>query len=190
MLLNFSVARRYAQALYTMSKKANTGVGIDEQLADLIKVQAILKDHPPLARALESPTVAGPIKHSILKKLLESRIKPVTLHFFYVLVDKNREVYVTPILEAFKHLMREERNEVEIVLQSATALTDATLKQVQATLTANTSKKVTLQTKVVPELIGGMVIQIGDRVIDGSVRHQLNQIQERLSKASAAAVGG
>ena len=187
-MLHNSVAIRYAQALYEMAK-SNKG-GVDDQLAELIKVYGILQQHRSLARALESPTVPGQIKKSILRQLLEKRITATTLYFLYVLVDKNREVYVGPIIEAYKELMRRDRGEVEVHVQTAAALPDATLKQVVETMTKHTGMKVSVKAEVVPELLGGMVIKIGDKVIDGSVRHQLNQMQERLNKASVLAVGG
>ena len=186
-MLHRALAIRYAQALFDMAKK---GQGIDHQLVELLKVKGYLEQSPSLKRALESPTVAAPVKKSILKRLLESRIDNTTLNFLYVLVDKSREVYLDPIVEGYKELMRQERGEVEVSVQTAAPLSDQVLKQVQKTLLDYTGKKVEIKTEVIPALVGGMVIQIGDRVIDGSIRHQLTQIQERLTKVRVATVGG
>ena len=186
-MLNQSLAIRYAQALFALAAK---GQGYDAQLVELIRVKGILDSSPPLKKAVESPTIPGSTKKAILKQLLEKRTTATTLHFLFVLVDKNREVYVDSILEAYRDLLRNQRGEVAAALQTATALAPTVLAQVQTTLLKHTGKKVDLKTEVVPSLIGGMVIHIGDKVIDGSIRRQLLQIQERLSKVSAATVGG
>lgn len=186
-MLHRALAIRYAQALFDMAKK---GEGLDHQLVELLKVRGYLERSGPLKAALESPTVAPPVKKSILKRLLEKRVDATTLYFLYVLVDKSREVYVDPIIDGFKDLMRTERGEVEVSVQTAAPLSDGVLKQVKDTLLKYTGKSVEIKSEVVPDLLGGMVIQIGDRVIDGSIRQQLTQIQERLTKVRVATVGG
>ena len=178
---------RYAQALFDMAKQKNQ---LDQQLGELVKVQLIFREHAPLTRALQSPTVPSAVKKSILQRVLAGRVGEGTLHFFYVLVDKNREVYVDSIVESYKELLRTSRDEVKVVVQSADKLDDSLVKQVEKSMQSYTGKKVELESEVVPEMLGGLIFRIGDRIIDGSVRHQLNQIHERLSKAGAAAVGG
>lgn len=182
-----AIGVRYAQALFDMAKAKNQ---LDAQLADLIKVQLIFRDHEPLTRALQSPTVPTPVKKSILQKVLHGRVPDTTLHFFYVLVDKGREVYVDSVVESYRELLRQSRDEIKVIVQSPDKLDDNLVKQVEASMKSYTGKKVELEFEVVPELLGGLVFRIGDRIIDGSIRHQLNQIHERLSKAGAAAVGG
>lgn len=178
---------RYAQALFDMAKAKNQ---LDAQLGELVKVQVILRDHPALVRALQSPTVPSPVKKSILQQVLNGRVDANTLHFFYVLVDKGREVYVDSVVDSYRELLRQSRDEVKVVVQSADKLDDALIKQVETSMKSYTGKKVELEFEVVPELLGGLVFRIGDRIIDGSIRNQLNQIHERLAKAGAAAVGG
>ena len=186
MLLN-AVAIRYAQALFDLAKGKNQ---LDEQLADLVKAQLILRDHPPLAKALQSPTVPSVVKKSILERVFKGRISDTTLHTFYVMVNKSREAYLDAIIDNFRELIRQNRGQVEVVVQSPSALGAPVVKQLEEKMRTYTGKQVELKFEVVPELLGGLVIRIGDRIIDGSVRHQLNQIHERLSKAGAAAVGG
>ncbi len=186
MLLN-AIAVRYAQALFDLAKGKNQ---IDEQLAELLKAQLILRDHSALAKALQSPTIPSAAKKSILEKVFKGRISDTTLYTFYVMVNKNREAYLDPIIENYRELVRQNRGQVEVVVQSPAALGAPLAKQLEEKMRAYTGKQVELKFEVVPELLGGVVIRIGDRIIDGSVRHQLNQIHERLSKAGAAAVGG
>lgn len=186
MALN-AVAVRYAQALFDMARAKKQ---LDEQLAELVKVQLILQEHKQLTRALQSPTVPSAVKKSILQRVLTKRVSDTTLHFTYVLVDKGREGYVDAIIDGYRELLRQERGQVEVVVQSASPLDDSLVKQVEKSMLDYTGKQVDLKFEVVPALLGGLVIRIGDSIIDGSVRHQLTQIHERLSKVGAAAVGG
>ena len=132
---------RYAQALFDMAKKKNQ---LDLQLGELVKVQLIFREHAPLTRALQSPTVPSAVKKSILQRVLAGRVGEGTLHFFYVLVDKNREVYVDSIVESYKELLRTSRDEVKVVVQSADKLDDSLVKQVEKSMQSYTGKKVEL----------------------------------------------
>lgn len=186
-MASHALAIRYAQALFTLAKQQNR---LDEQLGELIKVGLLFSEHNQLRKALQSPTVPSTVKKTILQRVLTGRVSDTTLHFFYVLVDKNREIYLESITEGYKELLRQERNQVHVVIQTAAELSAATKQQVEARMRTYTGKQVELQYEVVPELLGGLVIRMGDRIIDGSVRHQLSEIHERLAKAGAAAVGG
>jgi len=185
-LLN-AVAVRYAQAIFDMAKQQHQ---LDEQLAELIKVKLILEEHPPLSRALQSPTIPSSVKKSILQRVLAQRVSSTTLHFLYVLVDKGREAYVPLVVDCYKELLRQERGQVAVVVQSAAPLDAAFQREVEEKLLAYTGKKVEISFEVDPDLIGGLLLRVGDRIIDGTVRHQMIQIHERLSKAGTAAVGG
>lgn len=177
-----ALATRYAQALFALAEK---GKGHDHQMAELLKVKSIFDEHSNLKRAISSPTVPVPVKKSILKRLLENRTDANTLHFFYVLVGKNREVYADAVVESYKELLRQHRGEVAVTVRTAQPLDAKLLAEVEKTLLSYTSRKVEIKTEVDPELLGGLVIQIGDRVIDTSLKRQLLQIQERLTKVSA-----
>lgn len=182
-----AVAARYARALFDLAKRNNQ---LDVQLGELVKVDLLFRGNAQLSRALQSPTVPTAVKKLILKRVLEGSVGSTTLNFFYVLVDKGREIYLGAITEAFKELLREERGQIRIVIQSAADLGATTRQQVETRLREYTGKQVELHYEVHPELLGGLVIRLGDRIIDGSVRQQLAQIHERLARAGAAAVGG
>ncbi|MBI3926290.1 MAG: ATP synthase F1 subunit delta [Armatimonadetes bacterium] len=172
-----TIAFRYAEALF---KLAVDRKNIDDQLKELVTVERILQEHPSLKRALEAPTVPGSVKKRILKELLERRLDKTTLHFFYVLVDKNREVYVTTIIEAYRGLMRAHRGVVQCHVRTAVPLTADLTRDLTTSLGKYTGKKVELQVELAPELLGGMVIRVGDRIIDASLESQLEHIRERL----------
>jgi len=174
-----AVAVRYADALMALEKKAG---GLEKLGQDLELVATTVAEHDGLRQALESPTVDSSKKHSVLRGVFEGKVSTPVLHFLFVLVDKKREEYIPTILEVFQERMREVRGEVACHVRTAKPLTAAVRKELEAGLAAFSGKKIQLTEEVEPELLAGMVVTVGDRVIDTSFRHQLREVEERLSK--------
>lgn len=174
-----AVAVRYAGALHALAGKAG---GLDKVEQDLILASEAVASHSGLKQALVSPTVADAVKRSVLEKVFKGKVSDTVLHFLFVLVDKGREEYLPTILEAFQERLRAEKGEVEAHVRSAKKLTAELRKSLEKNLETFAGKKIKLTEEVEPELIAGMVIVVGDRVIDTSFRHQLSEIQEKLSR--------
>lgn len=182
-----TVATRYAQAIYRLAASKKR---IDEQLQELIRVRTIFEQHPSLKRAMQSPTVPVSVKKRILKELLTKHVSPTTLHFLFVLVDKSREVYIDLIIESYREIQRAEAGVVRCHVESKTELSTKLQAQLEKHLESYTGQKVELVVEENPQMLGGMIIRVGDRVIDGSLDSQLGDIQERLMKAGSQFVGG
>lgn len=178
MLLN-AVAQRYAGALLSLEKKAG---GLDKLEKDLEFVAATMREHEGLRSAMESPTVASSKKQAVLKGVFAKDVSQTVLHFLYVLVDKKREEYIGTILTVFQERLREMRGEVACHVKSAKPLTSTIRKDLEKSLKAFSGKDVQLTEEVEPDLLAGMVITVGDRVIDTSFRHQLREVEDRLSR--------
>lgn len=174
-----AVAVRYADALVSLADKAG---GLDKLGEDLEVVSTAVAEHDGLRQALESPTVPSSKKHAVLKGIFEGKVSSTILNFLYVLVDKKREEYLGTILEVFQERLREARGEVACHVSSAKPLTSAVRKDLEKSLNEFSGKKVQLTEEVDPGLLAGMVVTVGDRVIDTSFRNQLREIEDRLSK--------
>jgi F-type H+-transporting ATPase subunit delta len=174
-----AVAQRYADALLSLEKKAG---GLDELEKDLVQVVTTLREHDGLRHALESPTVASSKKQSVLEGVFKKEISQTVLHFLYVLVDKKREEYLETILSVFQERLRERRGEVACHVRSAKPLTSSIRKDLEKSLKTFSGKDIQLTEEVEPELLAGMVITVGDRVIDTSFRQQLREVEDRLSR--------
>lgn len=179
-----AVAVRYAGALYSLSEKAG---GVTKLEQDLDLAVATIKSHDGLSSVMRSPTVADAVKRSILHGIFDGKVSSTVLHFLYVLVDKGREGYLETILEVYRERLRGERGEIEATVDTAKPLTAELRKSLISSLEGFTGKKITLVERVDPDLIAGMVVVVGDRVIDTSFRRQLTEIQERLSGVSSKA---
>ncbi|HXE72691.1 MAG TPA: ATP synthase F1 subunit delta [Candidatus Nitrosotenuis sp.] len=177
-MLDETVAARYAEALYELARQ---DPGPAFALRELEDVARTLAGHAALNRALRAPTVPAQVKKAILKRLLEPRVRALILHFLYLLVDKRREAYLEAIVEAFRRKLRDEQGLVRCRVEVAAPLTTGTRDRLLERLSALTGKKVELEVVVRPEILGGAVLTVGDRLIDGSLRRQLEDLRERLS---------
>jgi F-type H+-transporting ATPase subunit delta len=178
-VLQKAVAVRYADALLSLTDKAG---GLDKLDENLTLVATTIAEHDGLRSALESPTVPSTKKHAVLKSVFENEISPTVLRFLYVLVDKKREEYLGTILEVFQERLRDARGEVACHVRSAKPLTTTIRKELQKNLKKFSGKTVQLTEEVEPELLAGMVVTVGDRVIDTSFRNQLREVEDRLSR--------
>jgi F-type H+-transporting ATPase subunit delta len=179
-MLDETLAERYSEALYQMAREAGEA---GQQFRELQKAVELFAEHRELRHALISPAISRDVKKNIIRHLAEGRVQPRTLHFLYLVVDKGREVYLPAILRMYERKLRSDEGIVEAQVEVAFSL-DATMEdQIRAHLAELTGKKVQMEVRVRPELIGGAVITVGDRLFDGSVRTHLEKMRERLAQA-------
>ncbi len=174
-----AVGVRYADALYQLADKAGGSTQVE---SDLSLVVEAVGSHQGLQHSLTSPTVADAIKRSVLEKVFKGQVSDTILRFLFVLVDKGRVEYLATILDVFRERLRQERGEVECHVSSAKKLTTDLRASLEKSLESFTGKKIKLTEEVQPDLVAGMVIVVGDRVIDTSFRHQLSEIEDKLSR--------
>lgn len=176
-MLDETLAERYSEALYKMAHEAGKA---GTQLKELQLVGATMDEHRQLRHALESPAVPREIKRNIARQLLEKRVSQDTMHFLYLIIDKGREKYFPAMIRSFEKMLQADEGVVEARVEVAAPLDPQMEAQVRERLSAMTGKKVQMEVAVRPELIAGAVITVGDRLFDGSLQTQLEQIRERL----------
>jgi F-type H+-transporting ATPase subunit delta len=176
-----TVSRRYASALYQEADASGVLDAIDE---DVLLLRTSLNDTREFRRVFESPVIPREKKEAILQALLKERIEPLTLQFLHLLIEKDRASLAKPILDAYQALRDEHRGIVDAEATVARPLADDDREALLETLEERTGKTVRLHVKKEPALIGGLVVRIGDRVFDGSVRSQLNALHDRFRNAA------
>jgi len=172
-----TVARRYATALYEEADEAGTLDAVDEDVAML---RRSLESNPPLSRFFESPVIPKEKKDDVLKALLADRVEPLTLRFLRLLVRKDRETITEAVLDQYQALRDEQRGIVDAHVTVARPLDDEGREDLVTALEARTNKAIRLHVEENRDLLGGLVIRIGDRVFDGSVRSKLSALHGRL----------
>ena len=176
------VAARYAKSLLDLGKEMGTLDSVKEDMDLLSKTMAESRE---LRLLLRNPIVKHDKKLAILKAIFEGKVSDMTLRFFTILTDKNRESAIEGIGPEFLAQYNVLQGIQSAQVTSAAPLTAAARAEIQALVTKQTGHaEVQLTEKVDPELIGGFVLRVGDNQIDDSVRTSLRKMRTALQENS------
>jgi F-type H+-transporting ATPase subunit delta len=172
------VARRYASALREEAREAKALDAVDEAVASL---HTLLKDAPELGRVFRSPIVPTEKKISIAEQLLSDRTHPLVMRLVRLLLSKGREALIPDVIAGYAMARDEEEGIIDATVRTAKALTPDELASLEEALERTSGKRVRISHTVQPDLIGGLVVRLGDTVYDGSVRHHLETLHRQLA---------
>lgn len=176
------ILERYAQALLSVAQDNNI---LDQVGQDISAILNVLKESQDLREFLASPIFKADAKKAVLHQVLGDSVHPYTKNFLLLLVDRRRVVLLEGICKQFQALLRKLNQTVLAEVTSVHELTDDQKRSLQEKVMAITgARSVELETKLDPDLIGGVIIKIGSQVIDASLRGQLRRISLRLSNAA------
>jgi F-type H+-transporting ATPase subunit delta len=178
-MTNRTAANRYARALLDVAVKEGADVKlIERQLADFA---ALFDDHPALAKALWNPAIPVQRKRAAVNELID-RLKPTSIlaKLLQLLGDRDRLVLLPDLLQAYRERLLDHLKIVRAEVTTAVKLSADRAKAVEQSLARVTGRTVTLETRVDPAIIGGVVARVGSTVYDGSVTTQLQKMKERL----------
>ncbi|MGB3765269.1 MAG: ATP synthase F1 subunit delta [Phormidesmis sp.] len=172
------VAAPYAQALLSIAKSKDSVETLSQTAGELL---SLMKESDELSQFLSNPIADKEAKRGVIKKVLGDDANVQMKNFMMLLVDKGRIALVKPILEQFQSLVRELNQTVLAEVISAVELSDEQRETVRQKVQGMTqAKSVELESRVDPDLIGGVIIQIGSKVLDASIRGQLRRIGLQL----------
>lgn len=174
---NIKAARRYAVALLAVAQERGT---VDAVAADLEAIGRILAGSRDLRLLVASPIITASRKQAVFRELFGKQVAKETLLFITLLTAKQREALLPVVVEEFLALRDARANVVNVDVTAAVDLTPAQTSTLSGTLERQTGKQVRLRATKDPAIAGGLVVRIGDRVLDGSVRHQLERIRRRF----------
>lgn len=185
-----SVASRYARALFLLTERTSAKEGaplvprLEQTLADLQGVAAIVASGSRVGDFLAHPKVAPQDKRAVLEKGLSGQVLRTVQVFADLLLRKKRLVLADRIATEFQVLVEAAQGLKRAVVTSAVALTDAERARLLSELERTTGKRIVLTSEIDPSLLGGAYVRIGDRIIDRSVKTLLASISEHLYEAS------
>ena len=142
-----------------------------------------MQENPELWKFLNHPLVPPEPKKETIKQVFGSALSKMVLQFLYVMVDRRREGALVCAIDDFINLVRKAQGIEVAKIRVVKPLTDAEEKKLLASLEKLTGKKIDPLYYVDPSIIGGVVIQIGDRLIDGSLVRQLRDMHHDLLRA-------
>ena len=174
------IAQRYANALLD-SAHGNSKI-YDQILDDLYTVQEILDSSPELNFALTNPTISVEDKKEIIDRVFKIDIISDTKNFLKVLVEKNRFFASKNILHAYEKALNSINNVDIVDVVSAVELNSEVKDRITTKLEAKLQKTVSVNWLIEPDIIAGLIIKIGDNVIDNSVKHKMEDLSKNITK--------
>jgi F-type H+-transporting ATPase subunit delta len=178
--ISASIAKRYATAVFEIAQDNNNLDGLETSITDLATA---LQESADLRNLIYSPLISraeqGAAINAISKKMKVADVLQKTLG----LMAEKRRLFVLPqLIDALRDLLAEQRNEVTADVISAKALTKAQTDKLAATLKSNVGKTVTINATVDESLIGGLVVKVGSKMIDTSIRSKLASLQNAMKE--------
>lgn len=172
-------ARRYAGALFNVA----VARGEEDEIArNLATVSSVALESPQLMGVLQHPRITRDQKKGILSKVFQDQVRPDVIHFLLMLVEKDRASMIPSAAKEFARLLDEHRQEADAEAITALPLTPEQETQLKVRLQEATGYKVRLKTRVDERILGGLIVRVGDKLIDASVLSQLEEIRSRLKQ--------
>jgi F-type H+-transporting ATPase subunit delta len=179
---NLRAARRYAVALLSVAEERRV---LESVAKDMESVARTLRASRELQVLVRSPIVTSPRKLAIFRELFSARIGAEAMQFVELLIRKQREALLPEVVEEFLALRDERTQIVNVDVTAAVEIASAQEKELKGVLERQTGKHVRMRVTQDPDIMGGLVVRIGDTVLDGSVRHQLEQLHRRFVEGAS-----
>lgn len=174
-------SRRYAKALLDVAEES----GFVEQIAgDLAAIRETVTDSRDLINMVRSPIIKGDTKARVLKEVFKDKLDDTTVLFIDLLCRKKRAALLVDIINEYYALRDEREGIVNIDVTSAVELDGEQSKKLINSLASYTGKKVQARLSLDKGLLGGVTVKIGDTILDGSVKHQLQVLKSALVESA------
>ncbi len=171
---------RYASALFELAKEQNQLEAVE---ADLVSFQKLIDESGDLKRLVRSPVYSAEDQLRALTAVLDKAGLVSLAGNFLKLIARNRRLFaVEGMVKIFRDLAARDRGEVQADVTSATPLSDEQVESLKAKLKASIGKDVQLNTRVDPSVLGGLIVKVGSRMIDSSLRTKLATLKMRMKE--------
>ncbi|MGE4507652.1 MAG: F0F1 ATP synthase subunit delta [Eubacteriaceae bacterium] len=172
------VAKRYAQALFDTAVDKNLVDGMYDEFSSVID---LFKSEAGLMNLMLTPSMNTGEKKGVLERVFGGAINKYLKNFLNILLDKNRFEFVMEIHEMFRQLVLPYKNTVEARVLTVVPLDEELRVKLEEKLADRFQKKVVLENVIDETILGGAVVYVGDQVIDGSIKNQLDQMKTQMN---------
>ena len=173
------VAKPYARALYDAALEQNALADI---VADIDKLRALIEASEEFAQLISSPILPPQFKSETFEQIFADAIDPLTINFLKLVALKQRERYLTAIMDVFSAIVDEAAGRLVAKVTTAVALTPGQEEQLTQYLGVYSGKQVRLDTTIDVQIQGGFIVQLDDTVFDASVASQLQRLRQQLAE--------
>lgn len=172
------LASRYAKAIMEESIQNNS---LDLTLGDLNKIDGLCNESDDLKALLKSPLIKSDIKENVFKSIFQSKISSAVLNFVLLVISHKREAFLQQIIGAFNHQYNELKQISEITITTAVSTPQEDLVAIATKFKEELNLiNVKVNVNVDSSILGGFVVQLGDRVYNASIKHKLNELRKEL----------
>ncbi|MDM7915737.1 MAG: ATP synthase F1 subunit delta [Candidatus Eisenbacteria bacterium] len=176
-MIDEGVGKRYAQALFGAAEKAGE---LDAVQSDLDSLEALLEKDESLIRFLESPRELDEEKVHLVEMLFRGRTTGLFVRLLLLLLEKKRILHLRDIARQYRHLLEEHRGIAEAIVTTAVPLPKDLEPRLVQELERIFERKIRIRPRIHPRIIGGVVVMVEGKVIDRSVRHDIDRMREEL----------
>ncbi len=174
------VPGRYATALFELASEAGS---VDQTGTDLASIGQMLDTSPDLTRLVRSPVFSSDEQWQALSAVLDKAGISGLVVNFVGLVSKNRRLFaLRDMITAYAKLVAHAKGEVAAEVTSAEKLSAAQVKKLKAALKEQVGRDVQMEEKVDPDILGGLIVKVGSRMVDSSLRTKLNSLKTRMKE--------
>ncbi len=174
---NVILAKKYGRAIYELAAEQNS---LEKTEEDLTLIAGAISKNQNLKDFLNHPLLDRDVKKDTLKELFADKVQPVVLQFCYVVLDRDRFEVFPMMVDYYVTMAHEGMGVEEAIVTSALPLSKTQAEKLKEKLSELTGKKIILKQKVDTALIGGFTVQVGDRLIDGSVARALDTLRAKM----------
>lgn len=172
------VGKRYAEALFEAGIELNK---LENFKSEIEFVSQVLKSDDQLKTIFQHPKLSKNEKKDIINSLFKENVSEELLNLCYITVDKGREKHLEVISDEYRKLYNEKQGIIEAQALTAVAMSKEELENLQAKLSSKLNKKVELKNTIDTTVVGGVLVKVGDKIIDGSIKGKLNEVYRNLN---------
>jgi F-type H+-transporting ATPase subunit delta len=173
------ISHRYAKALLETAEQLQALNNVKEDAEGLI---SLVRANPEFHAFLNSPVMRYDYKADTFRKLFEGKVHSITLNFLLILANNRREKLLLDILLEFQNMVDKKEGIETAKILSSIKLSNDEINKIKNKLETFSNKKVRVETMVDENLQGGLLVRIGDKVFDGTVKRQLQVLKEQLKQ--------
>ena len=178
------LSKRYAKAIFDLALEAKS---LEKVESDLISIKGLLESSADFNKIVNSPIVSDAAQNAVLEEVLKKmKVQVLTKRFVLVLIENGRLDILQSAIDAYSQMLKSHKGEVSAEVISARALTKKQTSQIEKTLGKSLGNKVQVTSDVDEEILGGIMIKIGSKMLDASVRGKLDKLQIITKNAIAS----
>lgn len=173
------VAIRYAEALFQLAEEENNTLEIYSEISEMSN---LIKTNTSLYDVLRSPFISRDEKRNVANEIFAGKVSKNSKNFLMVLIDNNRTTEFESVVLAYKDMLNDKQNVSEGKVITAIPLTNEQISELEEKLSARYNKSIKLVNEISEDIIGGVLVKIGNEEIDGTVKSRLGNLKEVLSQ--------